>query len=228
MRALVLWCFDVRWRVEGLGSWLENLSAQLSFAVRRLRDSRSKRPPVPIKANAATSIPPMLAPVKARPWWLTGVIVDAVGDAVDPTVPPAAGDAELCVPDVPDVGEPVEVPVDGGVPVGGLLPGGVPVGGLLFGGGVDGSVVVVVVVVVEVAGAPSWQPDTVRTECSVPANADAEVNVAPSGEKTTKCTEPLPLPCCAPLVDVSPAGENAVLIVKGPVSGEVRMNNHAC
>jgi hypothetical protein len=196
----------------------------------------TKRPPVPIKANAARNIPPMLAPVKARPWWLTGVIVDAVGDAVDPTVPPAAGDAELCVPDVPDVGEPVEVPVDGGVPVGGLLPGGVPVGGLLpggvpvggllFGGGVDGSVVVVVVV--EVPGAPSWQPDTVRTECSVPANADAEVNVAPSGEKTTKCTEPLPLPCCAPLVDVSPAGENAVLIVKGPVSGEVRMNNHAC
>jgi hypothetical protein len=90
----------------------------------------------------------------------------------------------------------------------------------------DGSVVVVVVVVV--TGAPSWQPDTVRTELSVPVMAEAEVSVAPSGEKTMKCTDPFPFPSCVPVADVSPAGEKVVEMVNGPVPGCVRMNNHAC
>jgi hypothetical protein len=43
-----------------------------------------------------------------------------------------------------------------------------------------------------------------------------------------KCTDPLPLPCCCPDAEVSPAGLNDVVMVKGPSPGEVRMNNHAC
>src|SRR6185437_15692066 len=89
----------------------------------------------------------------------------------------------------------------------------------------DGAVVVVVVVV---TGAPSWQPETVRTEWSVPVTAEADVSVAPSGEKTMKCTDPFPFPSCVPGADVYPAGEKAVEMVNGPVPGCVRMNNHAC
>lgn len=92
--------------------------------------------------------------------------------------------------------------------------------------GSDGSVVVVVMDVE--AGAPSWQPDTVSTEWSVPVMAEADVSVAPRGEKTMKCTAPFPFPSCVPVADVSPEGEKAVEIVNGPVPGDVRMNNHAC
>ena len=182
---------------------------------RRVRESKINAAPIPSNASAAATIPLMSAPVKARPDSFAGCFVALVGDAVDATVPPSFGVDEFDGVDVlPPVEPPdVDVPLEGGVVV-----GVVPVGGELDGSVVVvvvGGVVVVVVVVVGVvgAGAPSWQPDTVSTEWSVPVRAEAEFKVAPSGVKTTKCTAPLPFPIWAPAVDVSPAGEKDVVTV---------------
>ena len=92
---------------------------------------------------------------------------------------------------------------------------------------VVGSVVVVVVVVVVVSGVvrgfPAWQCDTVSLELSVPVTAVADNSVAPSGAKTTKCTEPPP--SWVPVADVGP-DENIAFSVNGASPADVRMNSH--